>query len=350
GIVPSMSRRAGAQASRWMLILDRLTSTRTGLTVNELADEFSCTRRTIYRDFEQIESWLGAPLVREGEDDEHAGTRWRLLDGTKFRPAIEFAPSELLSLLAASELLKPLAATPWGLGLSTLQAKLRGRLHPDTVKKIEAEAAELAAAPRAAPDFRKHAATVETLMRAVRDHATVEMRYHSLSSGQTTTRKLDPYRLWYADNALYAVGACHVHDMEVRTFAIDRIKAIKTTGERFTIPKDFQWEAYTRDSFRLFRGGDPVEVVIDFAPGIAPVLRERKYHPSQTAEDLPDGGVRVKIRVAGLFEVVGWVLGFGAQARVVAPAELVRVVKDEIAKTATLYEAPAPKGKPARTR
>ena len=112
---------------------------------------------------------------------------------------------------------------------------------------------------------------------------------------KTTTRKLDPYRLWYVDGVLYVVGACHVHGMETRTFAVDRIETIKQTGAHFTIPKDFQWEAYTRDSFRLFHGGEPAEVVVDFAPGIAPLLRERKYHSSQTVKDLPGGAARVTI-------------------------------------------------------
>ena len=331
-----MARRAGAQASRWTLILDKLTVTKTGFTVVELAEEFNCSIRTIYRDFTAIESWLGAPVVSSGGDDAHR-TRWRLMDGAKYRPAIEFAPSELLSLLAASELLSPLAATPWGAGLASLQTKLKGRLPPDSVKRIETESKELAAAPRAHPDLRKHAGEVETLLRAMRRHETVEMLYHSLSAGKTTLRKLDPYRLWYVDATLYVVGACHVHDHEPRTFAVDRIRKVNTTGERFTIPKDFGWEAYTRDSFRLFRGGDPVEVTIDFSPAIAPVIRERRVHDSQKISDLPGGGVRLTMRVAGLFEVSQWVLGFGAQAKVVGPRELVTQVSDEIARMAKSY-------------
>ena len=339
-----MARRAGAQASRWTLILDKLTVTRTGFTVEELAEEFHCSVRTIWRDFAAIESWLGAPVVSSGGTDDHR-SRWRLMDGAKYRPAIEFAPSELLALLAASELLAPLAATPWGAGLATLQTKLKGRLSPDSVKRIEAESKELAAAPRAHPDLRKHAAEVETLLRAMRRHETVEMRYHSLSAGKTTTRKLDPYRLWYVDAALYVVGGCHVHDHEPRTFAVDRIKSVRTTGERFTVPKDFEWEAYTRDSFRLFRGGDPVEVTIDFSPAIAPVIRERRVHESQTISELPGGGVRLTMRVAGLFEVSQWVLGFGAQAKVAGPPELIGQVTDEIARMAKAY---ASKAKAAR--
>ncbi len=331
-----------------MLILDKLASSRTGCNVTELAEEFECTVRTIYRDFQHIESWLQSPLVSEGEDDEHR-KRWRLMDGHKYRPAIEFAPSELLSLLAASAMLKPLAGTPWGAGLATLQSKLRGRLHPDSVKRIEAEAQELAAAPRASFDLAKHAPTVETLMKSVRAHETVEMRYHSLSARKTTTRKLDPYRLWYVDGALYVVGACHVHEHEPRTFAVDRIKSIKGTGARFTIPRDFQWESYTRDSFRLFTGGAPVEVSIDFSPAIAPVIKSRRVHESQRVETLPDGGARLFMTVAGFFEVTQWVLGFGAQARVAGPPELVRLVADEIARMAKSYAA-APRARTARSR
>lgn len=334
----SGERRAGFQAGRWLIILDRLYSSRSGVTVRELTEEFDCHKRTIYRDFAEIEEWLRLPLVTEEEPG--GGMRYKLMDGSRFRPTIEFLPSELLSLLAAWELLAPLRATPWGAGLDSLQKKLKGRLSPETVRRIEDEATELAATP-ATTDLREHAQTVDVLMRAVRGRNTVEMKYHSLSAGKTTKRKLDPYRLWFVDGALYVVGACHVHAHQARTFAVDRIEEIRLTNDRFTIPKDFEWERYTRDSFRLVRGGEPMEVVVDFAAAIAPIFHARKYHPTQTVAKLPDGGARVTLRVAGLFEVQGWIAGFGSQARVVAPPELVRAVKEDLARTAALYERPA---------
>src|SRR6476661_613229 len=105
------------------------------MTVKQLAEEFDCHPRTVYRDLEALQANLGAPLVCDKDDENedlarepHAG-RWSLA-GARCATAIEFTPSELLALLAAGRLMEPLADTPYGAGLKTLQAKVRGRLPP----------------------------------------------------------------------------------------------------------------------------------------------------------------------------------------------------------------------------
>ena len=335
-----MGIRSGQQAGRWLAILDVLQKSHLGMTVKELAEEFDCHPRTVYRDLEALQANLGAPLVCDKDEDDdsaaspHAG-RWSLA-GARRSTAIEFTPSELLALTAAGRLLAPLADTPYGAGLKTLQAKVRGRL-PATAAAFVEEDADFAARVGARADFRRHAATIELLRRAIREKRTVKMRYTSLhSGGKESTRKLDPYRLWFQDGSLYVVGGCHVHGREARTFAVDRIRDAQALEARFQVPESFRWDDYVKDSFRLFRG-ETSEVVIDFAPPIAPLIRERVWHESQAIQERKGGGVRLTMRVAGLPEVTQWILSFGAGAKAVAPPALVEMVRSEIEGMAKSY-------------
>lgn len=344
-----MGIRSGAQAGRWLAILDRLSQSRGGMTIHELAEAFDCTPRTVYRDVAALQERLGAPLVCDKDDGESGTGRWKMMEGSRFKAAVDFTPSELLSLLAAMSLMQPLLETPYGAGLKTLQGKVRGRLSDSAVRFLEEDAA-LAVAAGARSDFRRHAATIETLRRAIREKRTVSMRYTSLHDGaRETTRRLDPYKMWYAEGVLYVVGGCHVHGMEARTFAVDRIRDAAVTEARFQVPEGFRFEEYVRDSFRVFRG-ETSEVTVEFAPAIAPLIRERVWHESQKIVELPAGAVSLTMRVAGLFEVTQWILSFGAHARAVSPPELVAAVRQEIAKMDEAYRLEPVKKKTARRR
>ena len=326
-----------------MAILDRLASSACGLSISELAAEFNCTPRTIYRDLGALQHRLGAPLVQEPSAEGGAEQRWRMMDGTRWRVPLEVTPAELLGLLAAEQVSSPLAGTAYGEGLATLAAKVRARLGNGGRAAAEADAASF----RAAAPHRTYAAragTVDALRRAIRDRAVVEIRYFSLSSGKTAARRVDPYRLWYVDGALYLVGRCHERET-VRTFLVDRIRALETLRERFDVPEDFDGDEYVRGCFRVEHGA-PAQVTIHFARSVAALVKERTWHPTQRLLPLPKGEVGLTMRVSGLGEVKRWVLGFGPAAKVVGPPELALAVQAEAERTAALYRSDAESGGP----
>ena len=344
-----MGIRSGAQAGRWVAMLDRLAASSAGLTVGELAAEFNCTPRTVYRDLAALQERLGQPVVcdRTGEADT---TRWRLMDGARYRANLEVTPAELVALMAASRMMAPLAGTPYGAGLASLIAKMKSRLAEPASRAAIADAETLVAGNGSGRDFARFAAIIGALRSAIRERRTVEMTYASLSQRAETVRKLDPYRLWWTEGTLYVVGACHVHGLRPRTFAIQRIRKLRVREERFEVAGDFQWEAYVRDSFRVFRG-EPTRVVVHFSAAVAPRIRDRSWHRSQELVELPGGEVGLAMKVAGLEEVTAWILGFGADARVVEPPELARAVRQHAEGIRARYEgrADVPLARAART-
>jgi len=334
-----MGLRSGAQAGRWLSILDRLASSARGLSIGELAAELNCTPRTIYRDLEALQRRLGAPLVQESDEDE--GTpRWKMMDGTRWRVRLEVTAPELLGLLAAERVGSPLAGTAYGSGLATLAAKVRARLGEQGKIGAEADADAFQTPP---PDrvYSARAGVVDALRRAIRDRASVELRYFSLRAGEVSLRQVDPYLLRFVDGALYLVGRCRRRD-ETRTFLVDRIRSLDATGERFDVP-DFDAEEYGRNCFRA-EHGEPVTVTIRFTKAIAPLVRERTWHPTQSLVELPGGDVGLTLRTGGLAEVKRWVMGFGPAARVVGPPELALAVRAEAERIAALYEEGAASG------
>jgi predicted DNA-binding transcriptional regulator YafY len=83
-------------------------------------------------------------------------------------------------------------------------------------------------------------------------------------------RRIAPYKLWYVNNALYAVGHDH-RSNELRKFAVVRISAAEVSHQRFQIPPDFDldFEKLSESAFKMF-WGKPRHVRIRFRADQAP--------------------------------------------------------------------------------
>ena len=65
-----------------------------------------------------------------------------------------------------------------------------------------------------------------------------------------------------------------------------------------------------------------MDIVVRFDPGVAQRVAETRWHPSQVTETEADGSLLWRARVSGVLEIRSWLLGWGRDAEVLAPAEL----------------------------
>ena len=82
--------------------------------------------------------------------------------------------------------------------------------------------------------------------------------------------------------------------------------------QRYEIPEDFDPYHYLSTAWGIM-GGDPVmEVQLRFSPQVPWRVKEPVWHPSQTIEDLPDGGCVLAVWVSHTLEMKPWIRGWGA--------------------------------------
>ncbi|MBM3302523.1 MAG: WYL domain-containing protein, partial [Deltaproteobacteria bacterium] len=179
--------------------------------------------------------------------------------------------------------------------------------------------------------------TISLASDAVSNRRQVEITYKALSTSQETRRRVDPYRVWAMNGALYLIGLCHLRN-EVRTFAIDRITALDVLQESFRAPKDFSLSDYLQSAFRVMRG-EPKVIKVRFSPGAAQVVRERIWHPSQEIREKPDGSVILTLEAPINYEVTSWILGFGSAAKVLKPQSLQDKILRELEASLTRYSS-----------
>jgi len=165
-----------------------------------------------------------------------------------------------------------------------------------------------------------------TLRAAARERRHCRIDY--LKPGATTpeTRTIAPYTLLRTGAAWYALGLCTTRQ-GLRLFRADRTIAATLLPETFEVPDDFDPEAwFTRDG-EVFRAETEIEVVVRYSPRIARWLRERG-----PVEELDDGGVLIRHRVADHRWVVRHILQYAGEAEVLEPVEIRELIREAAAR------------------
>jgi predicted DNA-binding transcriptional regulator YafY len=138
---------------------------------------------------------------------------------------------------------------------------------------------------------------------------------------------------WY----LYAVDR---KAKALRTFALGRIKKIGNTRKEFDRAPLVPEELFQNSFGIVVEEKEPMEVVIDFTPQSADLIRESVWHPAQKLESLPDGGVQFSLRLTSFYEIKPWILSWGLYARVVQPPDLIEEIQSAITAAAETYANP----------
>src|SRR4029077_8212557 len=111
---------------------------------------------------------------------------------------------------------------------------------------------------------------VARALEATLHHRSAALIYYSKSSDRTKTYLVHPYRLAYAQGALYLLAYVPEY-REVRTFAVDRISELSLLEETFTPIEELPDEAFPHSLG--FHSGPPERVDLEFQPAAAEYVR-----------------------------------------------------------------------------
>jgi predicted DNA-binding transcriptional regulator YafY len=177
--------------------------------------------------------------------------------------------------------------------------------------------------PDAPKDYSELREELQTVAHALIFSKVLEVTYDSPTYGELTLT-LHPYSLMSYRSGLYLVALSEKHENDdPRIYSVDRIRAVEKLdrGFKYPSPARFKPETYTEGSFGIFRG-DPTrkflyELIFDNVRWLKMYVMERRWHPSQTFEELADGRLRMTFEVSVTDEVDRWVRSFGDEVDVV---------------------------------
>jgi len=290
-----------------------------GFTMAQALQELEVCERTVYRDMDYVRTL--------GWDVAFCRLRWRWIlvrEGAPL-PLVTLREGEMLALLVAEEALQCYEGTPYAAALRSAFEKLTPLLDAPVSLDLSQSPLPRLVGPPPRPVEKQQ---FDCLLRACQQRRRLEITYHSLSRDEVNTRRIDPYRLVLCAGSQYLIAYDYLR-LGFRTFAVgERIRAIRELDESFTPDADFDLDRYLAEGFGIFHGGPIEEVLLRFSSSVARYVRAAAWNETETREELPDGGLLLRMRVpvnVGLFR---FVLQYGAEVEVLAPEPFRRQVED----------------------
>jgi predicted DNA-binding transcriptional regulator YafY len=320
---------------QWTILREIERARAAGVTIDDLASRCGVTTRTIRRDLQALEE-AGFPVYDDRTHDD-GRTRWRI-NGQAFKGlATGLTLSELCALYFSRTLLESLSGTPFRDDVERAFEKLSSVLTPhmrqflDQLPRVLSTKAD---PRRPGIDDARQPQIVARALEATLHLRQASITYHSRSSERTKQYLVHPYRLAYAQGALYLLAYVPEY-REVRTFAVERVQELSLLEERFIPIEELPDEAFPHSLG--VHSGSPERVEIEFQPAVAEYVTARQWHQSQQLRDRPGGAVLMTLNVCLDRALRSWILSFGPFARVVSPEPLAREIAEQIQEAGAQY-------------
>lgn len=276
----------------------------------ELADRFSISLRTVYRDIRALEEG-GVPIIGE------AGTGYRLMEGYKL-PPVMFNQDEASALLTAAKLMQSMSDAPSSKHYQAALDKIRAVLRLSEKHHIADIDEHVAVVSH--PAFVHQQPTelhLSKILQAIAGAAILQIDYTSIGKNEQLRRKAEPIGIYYQGSRWYMVAFCHLRN-DYRNFRTDRISKLVVTDEKITKThpplQDFLRRMTAKKDLR--------KVVIDVESDVVKYLGEQKYYNGFVREEPRGSHVRMTFLTASLTGFARWFLLFGDVAEILEPVEL----------------------------
>lgn len=146
---------------------------------------------------------------------------------------------------------------------------------------------------------------------------------------------IEPYAI---GQSVHVIGFSETRNAQ-RTMKVERIERVEIVKETYEIPEDFDPRKFLADAWGIwYTDADPVEVALKFHPRVAYRVQESRWHRSeQPLEELEDGHVIWRAKIAEPKEMLNWIRGWGSDVEVLAPESLRDACRDEAQKLTAIY-------------
>jgi predicted DNA-binding transcriptional regulator YafY len=349
--VPRVGRPPGrfTQHRRIDLLREKLEAHSAGLTLEELAAMLRLTTRSVRRYLRELAlvTEIESLAIRPG-----GAHLWRIKPSERGR-TVTLRRTQAHALLATRRVFEVLRGSALfdeiDLALREIEQVSQRPVARPSPREASVDVRlsdRFAYVPLSAHVYPNRSEDVDEVFRAVAELRVLRLRYREADDpqGRGPRVTVHPHALVLQGGAITCVGLDVERD-RMRAFDFERMSDVAASeAERFELPVDFSISDWLQGDFGVAGMADKgraVKILVEFEPRVADGVRARRVHPSQKLAVAPDGRVRASLNVPDSAEVLervrGWILGFGAAARVLEPRELSDDIAHELRRGAARY-------------
>jgi len=290
---------------------------------SSLAGELGVSSKTVQRDLDYLRDELEAPIEFERQENGYVYSRPDYV-----LPFLPVDGKDVFSIGVAAQFLELFGGTPLGRDLKDCYERLAHLMPPAVRLRPEIVMEKLALRNTAFRPVREK--TWEAVSDSLQRGLSLSIRYHRPGEAPGEPRVIRPYafvlsgRDWMVLAEDQAAG-------QIKLFYLARIENAAPTGEKYTIPRDFDAQRFFRHTFGLFVGdAKPFRMRVRFSPEVSDEIRELRFHPDQKIETTASGEAILEIPAQSIKEARRFVLVWGKDAVVLEPPELIADLRAEV--------------------
>lgn len=302
-----------------------IVNAKRSFTVQELADEFGISTRTITRDLLEL-SELGVPVYSvQGRGGGYRLLRERLL------PPISLTESEAVAMFFAGQSLDYFSSLPFGEGANSALHKFYHYLPADMKEHIDRLRNRVALY---SPYRQMSPMILQSLLQAIMNRSVVSVTYRS-SSGESV-RDIQPIGLYASSGYWYCPAYCFLRD-EVRQFRADRMIAVELNSNIASREDIERLTLLDKPDKQLL---EQTVVLLDLTQqGVWQLETNTRFAPFISRNEDGSGSAAVPIALEDLPFYIELIWSLGVKAKVIAPAEAVAAMKRKMRDMHELYDS-----------
>lgn len=302
-----MSRLNSSQ--RRMKLILMLQDSKKRLTVDELAEEFGVSRRTIFRDFNVL-SEINVPVTW----DQYSG--YGVMEGYKI-PPLMFNSKELATIMVGLNFVKSQVDEMLVSDAKGVELKIKNTV-PDELKKFM-DSLDNRTVVDPFLHFgseKKEGGNWYLVSSAISQKKSITFSYKSKSDEKITDRKIDPYLLVFYRDHWNVIGYSHKREA-IRNFVLDRMNEVKITDQIYPFDEEVNVEALI---FGSNESGQIIEVQVydDAARSFKANLPTKIFKETKDSDKI----IKVSFKFENLDYINEWLLQFGDKVEIISPKKL----------------------------
>jgi len=314
--------------------IHRMLRARRSPSMDALIERLEVNRSSVKRDITYMRDRLHAPIFYDKDTNSY---RYECAPGEPpyELPGVWFTADELHALIVMQDLLDQLQSSLLGEPLRPLQRKLDSLIEKHVPRRKELRKRVLIL------ESRKRRVQVEhfqVISSATLERRRIELTYYGRTKAEESQRLVSPQRLIYYNANWYLDAWCHVRE-DLRSFALDSIRAARVTAERAQEIETARIDAHLGAGYGIYAGAADSTAVLRFRADAARWVAKEVWHADQRAALLPDGSLRLEVPYAHSREILMDILRHGAAVEVEAPGALRRAVAEAHRDAAEQYGA-----------
>ncbi len=175
------------------------------------------------------------------------------------------------------------------------------------------------------------------IVNSINNKIEIILEYKKADSNTINQKYILPLSIIRTSRSIYLLGLENNEDNTIKIFSFDKINDIKFTNRKINIKNLPDLTEYFKTVWGIYVGGNIYKVKIEFPKEIGENIKDNIYIETQKIY-LQDEKYILEMNVRISNELISWIMGWGKNAKVIEPRELIDIIISKANEIIKIYK------------